>query len=103
MREEEIPKFILTMKNTYEETRGIITLNVKRLHKHDGVAYYVAEKSDGTKTLFVGIRLGGRRNPSKEWTWRVFCPDAEQAAGLKLFGKFYDQINSNNTFKRLIR
>jgi len=102
MEYKDIPQFILQTKNRYEEERGIKTLRVRETSKSDRVTYFEADKSDGTSTLFVAIRLKGIRAPqaNPDYSWRVFCPDQGMASDLKQFPQIYDNLQNRNQLSR---
>lgn len=91
---QEIEKRILSARNLYEEANGIKTLKVECIFKKDSIAFFLGEKSDGRKTLFIALKFQPRTN-NDSWGW--FCPDEEQAEVLgRDFYNFYDRINKEN-------
>ena len=74
---EDIRESIMSSKNKYEMKMGIKTLNIKLLVKKDGIAFFLAEKSDNSKTLYFAYK------PSKipdHWVW--ICPNREHVTAL---------------------
>lgn len=100
MRLEEIPDSILATENPREKEWGIKTTSVVKIFQLGGVAYFEGHKSDGTSTMFVAIRLAGKRNPYRNMSWRWFCPDKDQTLGLARFSDFYDEIERTNRIVR---
>lgn len=96
MKLEEIPNSILATTNQLEKEWGIKTTTVEKIFQLGGVAYFEGHKSDGTSTMFVAIRLAGKRNPYRDMSWRWFCPDEDQTLGLARFSDFYDEIEQTN-------
>lgn len=87
----------MAVPNIWEMERGIKTLKVDCILKKDTIAFFTADKSDGTKTLFIA-RLP-HRNQVSSWNW--FCPNEEQAETLgKEFYEIYDKINKDNEIAR---
>lgn len=97
MKLEDISNSILNAINPFEVDMKIKTIKIEKILQQDGVAFFEGLKSDGTSTLFVAIRLAGVRNPTKEYSWRWFCPDKMQAGGLGNFPEIYDTINRKNS------
>jgi hypothetical protein len=100
MKLEDIQQSILNAANQFELGRGIKTISVDKIFQLDGIAYFTGFKSDGTKSLFIAVRLAGKRNPNPDNSWRWFCPDELQATGLKTFSQFYDEIQNFNRKNR---
>lgn len=96
MKLEGIPNAILNAVSSFEVERGIKTVKVEKIFQQDGVAFFGGLKSDGTSTLFVAIRFAGIRNPTKDYSWKWFCPDEMQVGGLGNFPEIYDKINRQN-------
>lgn len=87
----EIISSILHAKNRHEEEANppIKTNNVKLFDRRDDLAFFVAEKSDNSKTLFFAIQ------PKKEidhWIW--ICPNKEHI--IVLTSKLQEFIGKSN-------
>ena len=70
---EEIANSIRNSKNAYEVERGISTNIVKFMDKRDTLAFFVAEKSDNSKTLYFALQPDINVD---HWIW--ICPNEEQ-------------------------
>lgn len=70
---EEIANSIRNSKNAYEVERGISTNIVKLMDRRDTLAFFVAEKSDNSKTLYFALQPDINID---HWIW--ICPNEEQ-------------------------
>jgi len=93
MKFEEIRQSILSTPNFYEEKLTIETISMECRYKKDNCAIFVAEKSDGTATIFYARK--GKRNDDNSWNW--FCPsETEINKGLPTLMDIYQLINNLN-------
>ena len=93
MKFEDIHDSILSTANGFEEASGIRTLSVEGRYKNDNCGIFVAQKSDGTSTVFYARK--GKRNDDDSWNW--FCPsEAEVEKGLPTLFQIYKLINRVN-------
>lgn len=99
MRFEEIADHILNSSNSYEIERGIKTKSVSCYVHSDNCnwAIFIADKSDGTKTLFYA-RKGERADDDH---WHYFCPSKSEAReGFSEFIEYYEQNETENRQSR---
>jgi hypothetical protein len=98
MRFEDIQDHILNSINQYELQHGIKTLRVDCFIRNDNWACFVAEKSDGSRTLFYA-RRGKRADNS---SWQYFCPSkSEIREAFPQMIEYYEENESVNTERRM--
>ena len=72
LRLEDVPDSIIHFRNRYEEKMGIKTLEVKPLKRINDIGFFLAKKSDNSKSLYFAYK------PSKKvehWVW--CCPNKD--------------------------
>lgn len=69
---DDIIKSIGKAKNKYEEEHGISTLKIYPLHRENNLAFFLADKSDNSKTLYFAIQPDVSID---HWVW--CCPNKE--------------------------
>ena len=69
---DDIIGSIKSAKNKYEETHGILTLKIYLLDKKGNLAFFLADKSDNSKTLYFAIQPDISID---HWVW--CCPNQE--------------------------
>ncbi|VVB99954.1 Uncharacterised protein [uncultured archaeon] len=77
---DDIAASIKAATNIYEKRRGIETLTVQVLDKKDDIAFFVAAKSDNTKSLYFAYRPNWNEKDINHWVW--CCPNEEQVSVL---------------------
>ena len=85
---ENIIDSIKSAKNKYEEEHGILTIEICLLDKKDNLAFFLADKSDNSKTLYFAIQPDISID---HWVW--CCPNKEHVEFLTTHLKGYIEQN----------
>lgn len=94
LRFDDIIASIKKAKNKYEEEHGIATLNVYLLDRKDNLAFFLADKSDNSKTLYFAIQPNP---PEDHWVW--CCPNKEHVEFLT--DRLSEHIEKNSLSQNL--
>lgn len=85
---DDIIDSIKGSKNKYEEKHGIATLDIYLLDKEDNLAFFLADKSDNSKTLYFAVQPDTSED---HWVW--CCPNREHIEFLTTDLKAYTEKN----------
>ena len=99
MEFEKIIESILSTKNSYENEKGIETLNVELIAGKEELDWSVfkAKKSDNTHTLFFAYK----HKRASRFSWKWFCPCKDHISGLSAFNKIYWANEEGNKKARI--